>query len=73
MEMRRKISFQITASMKMTVFWKVRPCSLVKPANFSNVLTASIIRAVRASNLTQQIYFKQQIKMGRNKDIDQVY
>jgi hypothetical protein len=34
--------------MKMAVFWVVVPCSLVKFTNVSEVLVASIIRAMRA-------------------------
>jgi hypothetical protein len=32
--------------MKMTVFWDVTPCSLVEIKDISEVLTASIIRAI---------------------------
>jgi hypothetical protein len=32
---------------EMAVFWVVAPCSLVKFTNVSEVLTASIIRAIR--------------------------
>jgi hypothetical protein len=32
--------------MKMAVFWVVTPCGTVKFANVSEVLTASIIRAM---------------------------
>jgi hypothetical protein len=32
--------------MKMAVFWVVAPCSLVKVTNVSDVLAASIIRAM---------------------------
>jgi hypothetical protein len=32
--------------LKMAVFWNVSPCSLVELTNVSDVLTASIIRAM---------------------------
>jgi hypothetical protein len=36
--------------MKMTVFWDVAPCSLVKFTDVSEMLAASIIRAIQGSS-----------------------
>jgi hypothetical protein len=44
-----------TVDKKMTVFWDVAPCSLVKFADVSEVLAASIIRVmIRLHNATSQ-------------------
>jgi hypothetical protein len=47
------VRFQVlkAASVKMTVFWVVAPCSLVEVADVSEVLAASIIRAIPADGL----------------------
>jgi hypothetical protein len=36
---------QTTRILKVTVFWDVAPCSIVKITDVSEVLTASIVRA----------------------------
>jgi hypothetical protein len=38
--------------MKMAVFWVVAPCSLAEFADVSQVLAASIIRAIQRNILT---------------------
>jgi hypothetical protein len=38
--------------MKMTVFWIVAPCSLVEASDVSEVLAASIIRAMMEAVIT---------------------
>jgi hypothetical protein len=42
------VRFQVltAAGMKMTVFWDVAPCSLVKINDFLEVLTVFIIRVI---------------------------
>jgi hypothetical protein len=41
------VRFQVLTSMKMAVFWVVAPCSLVKFADVSEILAASITRAMK--------------------------
>jgi hypothetical protein len=44
------------ASMKMAVFWAVAPCRLVEVTEVSEVLAASIIRAMSVWILTEIQY-----------------
>jgi hypothetical protein len=55
-----KVGFEVltAVSTEMAVFWVVAPCSLVKSANVSEVLAASIIRARRQPSPAVKLYCK---------------
>jgi hypothetical protein len=57
----------MTASMKMTVFWDVTPCSLVEVYNVLEVLATSITRAM--SKLLARNWFEIWEPVGQGRTL----
>jgi hypothetical protein len=55
----------MAVSMKMAVFWVVAPCSLVEVTNVSEVLAASIIRAMSKLCMWNQFEIWEAVSQGR--------
>jgi uncharacterized membrane protein len=55
-------------SMKMTVFWVVGPCNVVEFTNVSEVLDASIIRAMSKTRAWNRFQMLEQVSQSRKLD-----
>jgi hypothetical protein len=59
-------STQTHFSLKMTVFWDVVLCSLAEITNISELLTASIIRAMSNPRAIKWVKIQEQVGQGRS-------
>jgi hypothetical protein len=57
-----------TVLIKMDFFWVVASCSLVEVTNVSEVLNASIIRAMCKPHAWNQFEVQEPVSQGRNLD-----